>query len=278
MTARSTTCPATTEPRLLNLGCGARSHPAWHNLDLHPQRPGVMRHDVTRPLPFPATHFDAVYHAHLLEHLPPAQAPTLLAECRRVLRPGGVLRIVVPDLEQLARLYLDAAERAWHGDAEAAAHHRWLVMEMYDQATREAPGGAMIPYLQGAPASLAWYRLGTDGALIRAHLHHAVPSARVSRWRGWLLGSWRERLLRWLLGDEYETLRMGRFRRSGEVHLWMYDRVALRALLDAAGFTAMRVVAPAESAIDRWSAYGLDSHVDGSATKPDSIHVEAIKP
>lgn len=262
--------------RLLNLGCGARFHPAWTNLDLRPQHAHIVRHDVTRPLPFPDAHFDAVYHAHLFEHLPPRQAPALLAECRRVLRPGGVLRVVVPDLEQLARLYLDAVERAWVGDDEAARRHRWLVLEMYDQATRETPGGAMLPYLRDEPTSLAWYRLGADGAIIRAHLEQAQPAP--SRWRGWLFGSWRERLIRWLLGTEYEALQVGRFRRSGEVHQWMYDRVALRALLETAGFAAVRVVEPTVSDIPGWSEYGLDAYPDGGAVKPDSLYLEATMP
>src|SRR5262245_1221859 len=100
---------ATTDPPplcALNIGCGARFHPAWINLDLAPQHPSILQHDVTLPLPFPAEGFDAVYHAHVLEHLPRERARFCLSECARVLRPGGILRVVVPDLEQIARLYL----------------------------------------------------------------------------------------------------------------------------------------------------------------------------
>src|SRR5436309_15010871 len=96
---RETDFPATADlatlaerPRCLQLGCGARFHPAWINLDLHPQHASVARHDVTTPLSFPDRHFDAVYHAHLLEHLPRPHALPFLRECLRVLRPGGILR------------------------------------------------------------------------------------------------------------------------------------------------------------------------------------------
>ena len=101
---------------LLNLGCGSHFHPSWTNVDLVPRVEGVRRCDVRAGLPFPAQVFDAVYHAHVLEHLPRDGALPLLRECLRVLRPDGILRVVVPDLERVAQLYLDALGRAVAGD------------------------------------------------------------------------------------------------------------------------------------------------------------------
>ncbi|MEM9703666.1 MAG: class I SAM-dependent methyltransferase, partial [Planctomycetota bacterium] len=60
--------------------------------------PGVLAHDLRDPLPFEDGAYDFVYHSHVLEHFRPADVPAFLSECRRVLRPGGVLRVVVPDL------------------------------------------------------------------------------------------------------------------------------------------------------------------------------------
>ena len=258
----------------LHLGCGARFHPAWLNVDLQPLDPRVIRHDVTVPLPFADRQFEAVYHAHLLEHLPRDRVSPFLSECFRVLKPSGVLRVVVPNLEQIARLYLQSVDAAWEGDAEAGRGHRWAMLELYDQAVREQPGGAMLEYLTSAmdaPADLAWYRIGADGAVIRRHLERTVspPAPRLG---------WRERLIRWLLGDEYDLLRVARFRRSGEVHRWMYDRCALRDLLTAAGLVGFRICGPAESGIADWSAFRLDALPDGAPAKPDSLYVEAHRP
>jgi predicted SAM-dependent methyltransferase len=269
-------------PRLLNLGCGSRYHPAWVNVDLQPQDPSVRRHDLTAPLLFQSNEFDAVYHAHVLEHLPPRLVPAFLRECHRVLRRQGVLRVVVPDLEQIARLYLHEVEAAWNGDSEADERHRWLVMEMMDQATREQPGGEMLSYLRRAKAtSLGWQRLGSDAANVKRHLQQR-PAPPTPGWqqrvRGWLFGSWRERLIRRLLGPDYELLQIGRFRRGGEIHHWMYDRVALRAMLTAAGFAQFRRLAADESDIPQWHSYQLDVRADGSVAKPDSLYVEAVKP
>lgn len=271
-----------TRPRLLNLGCGARAHAAWTNVDLNPAHALVRAHNVREGLPFAGGAFDAVYHAHLLEHLPIRAAPGFLSECYRVLRHGGVLRVVVPDLEQIARLYLEVVPAAWRQDPEAEERHGWLLMELYDQTTRECPGGEMLRALAHIePGSFAWQRIGADGAPIRTHLQsqQAAPAPRWrQRLRGWLFGSWRERLLRRLLGAEYELLQLGRFRRAGEVHQWMYDRVTLRTLLNAAGFDDFRCVSADESDIADWQRYGLDVLPDGRAAKPDSIYVEARKP
>ena len=268
-------CP-TAAPRLLNLGCGQRFHAAWINLDLAPAHPSIRRGDVTQPLPFEDAVFDAVYHSHLMEHLPRAQALPFLRECRRVLKPGGILRLAIPNLEAIARLYLYALDDAWNGDSEAAEHHRWLLLELYDQATRESPGGAMLAELADDACALAWYRLGQDGTNLRQQ-RQALPKPPTWRDRvnGWVFGSWRERLIRWLLGKEYPLLEIGRFRRAGEVHHWMYDRVSLRELLREAGFVHFRCVGPTQSAIADWSAYHLDTTPDGAVCKPDSLFVEA---
>ena len=87
----------------------------------------IVAHDLSRGLPFADASVDVVYHSHMLEHLDRSQVPGFLGEVRRVLKPGGVQRIVVPDLEQLARVYLeDLAQRApvtaaWAGHDAAVA-------------------------------------------------------------------------------------------------------------------------------------------------------------
>ena len=133
--------------RYLNLGCGRRYHSAWTNLDLESNDPEVVSHDVTKGIPFEASSFDAVYHSHVLEHLNPEEGKQLIQECYRVLSPGGVLRVVVPDLERIARLYLENHQQAWDGDEAASVNYDWMKMELLDQLVREKSGGQMGIYM-----------------------------------------------------------------------------------------------------------------------------------
>jgi predicted SAM-dependent methyltransferase len=63
--------------------------------------------DISRPLPFAAASVDWVYAEHLLEHVTPDTAIGWLRELRRILVPGGLLRLSTPDLAIYARHYLD---------------------------------------------------------------------------------------------------------------------------------------------------------------------------
>lgn len=91
---------------MLNFACGARIHKDWENIDFSPIDARVKKVNLLKELPYPDNHFDCAYSSHFLEHLTPNNARNILAEVKRVLKPNGILRIVVPDLENLSRAYL----------------------------------------------------------------------------------------------------------------------------------------------------------------------------
>lgn len=105
--------------RLLNLGCGPDSigqYEGFLNTDHFCFRDQVdFCLDLREPLPFPDHEWQGILLHHVFEHLPPETTDALLKECLRVLEPGGVLRIAVPDCGLAAQLYTDASR----GDAEA---------------------------------------------------------------------------------------------------------------------------------------------------------------
>ena len=83
----------------LNIGCGPNIEMDCCNLD-YDWRPGVdICWNVTRGIPLSNEYVDGIFTEHMLEHVAFNDALTLLTECRRVLRVGKVLRIVVPDGE-----------------------------------------------------------------------------------------------------------------------------------------------------------------------------------
>ena len=89
-----------------NIGCGPNIQPGFVNVDSS-WRPGVdLCWDISARLPVPDGSVGGVYTEHCLEHLPLAAAKAFLADCQRLLAPGGWLRIVVPGLEMYARSYV----------------------------------------------------------------------------------------------------------------------------------------------------------------------------
>jgi predicted SAM-dependent methyltransferase len=69
-----------------------------------------VHHDVTQPLPVEDGAFAWAYSEHLIEHITPAQALAWLKDVRRVLEPGGLLRLTTPDLERYAAAYVSRDE------------------------------------------------------------------------------------------------------------------------------------------------------------------------
>lgn len=262
----------------LNLGCGERFHPDWVNLDLHPSAQMVRQWNLQKDLPFPDEAFDVVYHSHVLEHFSKADGLRLLQRCRRLLKPNGTLRVVVPDLERIARLYLEALDKSLGGDPTWKARYDWILLEMYDQAVRETTGGEMLAYMRRDPVPEREFiasRLG--GEFQRAQATPASVQTRGSPVYS-LRNFISRKLARLALGREgIRAHDLGIFRMSGEIHQWMYDRYSLGKLLESAGFNSPRNVGPAESAIPRWAAFNLDTELDGSTYKPDSLYMEATR-
>jgi SAM-dependent methyltransferase len=273
------------QPLLLNIGCGRRFHAAWINADLRPSIPEIQRVDIRHPLPFPDASYDAVYHSHVLEHLHRGAGERFMCECARILRPGGVLRVAVPDLETIARGYLTALEAALRGDAGSRGRYDWMLLELIDQMVRERPGGEMGDYLRRTEIPNEEFvieRIGAEGRDIIDEFRttlgrkseepvEAVAAENTD-------ADNREAELRRLLGSEFRLLELGRFRRSGEIHQHMYDRFSLSELMKTAGLIEMRVVTAVESMILDWSSYELDADPDGNTWKPDSLFMEAVRP
>lgn len=123
----------------INLGCGTAVLPGFDNIDNSPsvflaRHPGlktllyrlglipkrqyeiqwprdILWQDASRRLRYADASVDRIYSSHFLEHLRRETGVRVLRECRRVLKPGGLFRLVVPDLAYHAQLYLDRTRR-----------------------------------------------------------------------------------------------------------------------------------------------------------------------
>lgn len=266
---------------MLNLGCGAHLHSEWINVDVAGGPPGILVHDLRRGIPFASGAFDVVYHSHLLEHLTPDDGRQLLSECHRVLRPGGVLRVAVPDLEVIAREYLRALDDTRRGAPDGPFRLRWMMIELLDQATRTVPGGEAAEACRVASPAQRAFIESRWGREARALFAGGSGALRPTRWKAAVAelrrqgpGALRDALAVRLGGSAY---RVGAFRESGEVHQWMYDDVTLSRALDEAGFERCLRVGPSESRIPGWPGFELDADASGVPHKPDSLYIEASK-
>jgi predicted SAM-dependent methyltransferase len=84
----------------LQIGGGLRLLDGWLNADIELWH-GVYYLDAARPFPLPDAAFRYVFCEHMIEHVDFDAAASMLAECRRVLLPGGRVRIATPDLASL---------------------------------------------------------------------------------------------------------------------------------------------------------------------------------
>jgi len=125
-------------PIYVQYGCGQSCPDGWINFDASPtlrlQRlpfigrwfsrgttvfPDAVRFgDIVKGLPIPDGSVRGIYASHVLEHLSYAEFWTALDHTFRLLRPGGIFRLVVPDLKIRAQQYI---ERLDSGQAEANA-------------------------------------------------------------------------------------------------------------------------------------------------------------
>jgi SAM-dependent methyltransferase len=151
---------------MVNLGSSTRTAPGWTNIDSSPiLRLGRHRRlsralwllgllseyrysrirrldggcvvwNLARGIPYPDRTFDVVYHSHLLEHIDREQAPAFVAECFRVLKPGGAIRIVVPDLELLGRAYVKSLDGA---DPASDPEYDVTLEQMFEQMVPRTP-------------------------------------------------------------------------------------------------------------------------------------------
>jgi predicted SAM-dependent methyltransferase len=122
----------------VNYGCGLTAPEQWTNFDASPSRtlqklpiignivkktlyapfpPNVKYGDIVKGLPVNDLSCDGVFSSHTLEHLSLEDFKIALVNTYRILKPNGIFRLVVPDLEIAAREYINSLDK---GDASAS--------------------------------------------------------------------------------------------------------------------------------------------------------------
>ena len=92
------------KPLRLHLGSGGHPLEGWVNIDILGMEPDLYW-DLRSGIPFPDGSAEAVFLEHVIEHFTLADDLDLLEDCRRVLAPGGIIRIGVPDFGRYLESY-----------------------------------------------------------------------------------------------------------------------------------------------------------------------------
>ncbi len=128
----------TAAPRL-HLGCGTNVLAGWVNIDRVARAPGVATDIDPTTLPYPDASVAEVLAEHLFEHFSFAEEGLVWMEMARVLCPGGVLRLEVPDFEWVCARFLEARDewrdfyivgaRDHYGGCGPALDQRWGILQ-----------------------------------------------------------------------------------------------------------------------------------------------------
>lgn len=115
-------------PCKLHIGCGRNIKLGWINIDLGDF--ADIRLDVREPLPFPDASATVVYSEHFFEHLSFEEGVRFLRETFRVLIPGGLISMGVPDAESTLRLYVSGDREEWLR-VRQSWHPEWCNTQMH---------------------------------------------------------------------------------------------------------------------------------------------------
>lgn len=274
-----------------NLGCGPIfiDGPEWINLDHSPQHASVRQANLLEPLPIGTNSCEVVYSSHFLEHIPRAHVPSFLSECFRILKPGGVLRLVLPDFEEMCREYLLQRERGKHEQAD------FVIIEIIDQCIRLESGGELGKLYQSYQQEpdlhqdMRAYLRERNGesftAIAMNPSSHCPQRSKIlrrfhsvfSRLRMGVQNRW----FHWLISQLPKAFVQQNvsFAGIGERHHWLWDYYQLKNGLEASGFTACAKCTHNQSKIPDFPFFPLDVDGDGYPRKgKESMFVEAVKP
>jgi predicted SAM-dependent methyltransferase len=275
--------------KYLNLGCGMHYSLAkeWTNIDFVSTGAGVLAYNLLSGLPYEDDSFDLVYHSHVLEHFSKNDGEKFIKECMRVLKPGGVLRIAIPDLEQIVRNYIAFLDKGIRNpnDKLNRFNYEWMLLEMYDQTVRNVSSGNMGKYLFQKELNneeFVMHRIGEEGRAMRQYYlktndnidKYTIRNENIS-----LINGIKNNIIKLIFKIfklDMNAYMIGEFRLSGEIHQWMYDQYSIHHLLSEVGMNNIIKRDAFESYVQNWREYGLDGK-NGVVRKPDSLFMEALK-
>jgi SAM-dependent methyltransferase len=275
----------------VNLACGSIyvKQSDWINLDYFPIGDGVIQADLLGTLPFKQGSISLVYSSHFIEHIPRAKVGSFLSECFRILEPGGAIRLVLPDLEQMCSQYLDKRKQQDHKKAD------FCVVEMIDQCVRLESGGElgllyefysqsfdknidMVEYIRSFNGEVLC-KIQNQGNNNFEKIVTLLRKPKVLYSKiAYYLERYYIRVIISLLPRAFRTQNVS-LAAVGERHHWLWDFYQLQQVLESVGFVEVSRCKFNTSRVTDFPFQPLDIDLEGFPRKGlESMYVEAQKP
>lgn len=267
--------------KFLNLACGDfyLSDPEWVNLDWYPHSKRVQKANLLEPLPFQDNQFDVVYTSHFVEHIPRSKVSEFLSECHRVLKPNGIIRIVVPDFENIAREYL------FNIEAGNNLHAEFNIIELIDQCVRTNSGGLLSSWRARSDIGIETrkyvslrtgykYKSTSSQGLSRASRMNALELVRKvkSKFSKVYILIVLKMLPKWFQDNHINLTN------TGELHRWVYDFNTIQIILQNQRFSTVEKFSSQTSSIHEFPFFPLDIDESNDSRKGlESMYIEARK-
>jgi predicted SAM-dependent methyltransferase len=266
--------------RFLNLACGDIfiTSPLWENCDFAPKSSDVKQVNLLGGLPYDDNTFELAYCSHYIEHIPKNEILNFLQECNRVLKPNGLIRLVLPNFENIAREYIKNIDQG------NLLHSEFNIVEMIDQCTRSESGGELIK----------WYRTASVDTNLYSYIKHRTgyvinPNRNKSE-SFWIkfknLNLIKLKFKTQLIFSKFIiSILPGWFQlnhvsktATGEKHLWVYDFNSISNFLKQAGFSSIVEKDSHNSSYSIFPVFPLDVNSNNESRKgAESMYIEAIK-
>jgi len=275
---------------MVNLACGNRYHKAWINLDFNAPNGDIKKVNLLDKLPFEDNFVDIIYCSHFLEHLSSNQANTFIKECYRILKKNGIIRVVVPDLENIVKEYLKNLQHCLDNeikklDINQLLKYKHSQLELLDQMVREKSGGDLLDFYKSniTNSEIKAYIKERTGERLEAYnippqkKWGKIRALSLNKLKYWMLMRYIN-LISYIIPSGIRSFVVNKNVLIGEKHRWMYDRFSLSLLMKENEFTDVRFLEFNNSGIPEFNKYLLDINEDGTPYKGfSSLYCEAKK-
>jgi len=268
----------------VNLGCGSNyiKNPNWINLDFY-SSDFVQKADLLQRLPLKSESCSVVYSSHFLEHVPYSKVNSLLSETLRILKPNGILRLALPDFEEMVSTYIALRKKKEHDKAD------FLIMEIIDQCVRNVNGGELGRFYEKIKNQDQYKHLykfinKRTGNHLKNKLlknrRNDLPHKNFQQ----ILSSIIYRIKKYYIKIVLLALPSAFLTQNvsltdiGERHHWVWDFYSLKKMLVSVGYSSVKKCSANKSLIKNFPFFPLDINTKGLPRRGiQTMYIESIK-